>query len=80
MVSIHKKNMLTFIFQEQIFLFKVNGNSISSSPYSKLQVYAKGYLVVYLDKTASSDFAKKQMGERAKFFADLGWEKSRGIS
>lgn len=45
----------------------------------KVAGICQGILGRVRDGTASSDFAK-QMGERAKFFADLGWEKARGIS
>tara|TARA_B100000886_G_scaffold140533_1_gene95156 strand:+ start:17648 stop:18685 length:1038 start_codon:yes stop_codon:yes gene_type:complete len=44
----------------------------------KVAGICQGILGRVRDGTASSDFAK-QMGERAKFFAELGWEKAKGI-
>ena len=45
----------------------------------KLAGICQGILGRVRDGTASSDFAK-QMGERAKFFAELGWQKARRIT
>ena len=44
----------------------------------KVAGICQGILGRVRDGTASSDFAK-QMGERAKFFAELGWQKAKRI-
>ncbi|MDA0344470.1 MAG: phosphotransferase family protein [Proteobacteria bacterium] len=45
----------------------------------KVAGICQGILGRVRDGTASSDFAK-QMGERAKFFAELGWQKAKRIT
>lgn len=45
----------------------------------KVAGICQGILGRVRDGTASSDFAK-QMGERAKFFAELGWQKAKSIT
>ena len=71
--------MLTFIFQEQIFSLQSEWEFYIIFSLFKVAGICQGILGRVRDGTASSDFAK-QMGERAKFFADLGWEKARGVS